>query len=162
ITCPQPVDVNVIKNNQGQMVISWTPTGNETQWELVIQGQNEGYPDGTETTIVVNNTPNYAFDATQGVMYEVYVRAYCSETEQSLWTGPESFSDFNPPACADLDIAPLDLNINDNGEYIICDGEEVTIQLNATFDAESFKSTTSYSVEQIDYAPPFPFIGGTV
>lgn len=160
ITCPQPVDVNVTKNNQGQMVISWTPTGNETQWELVIQEQNEGYPDGTETTIVVNNTPNYAFDSTQGVMYEVYVRAYCSETEQSLWTGPESFSDFNPPACADLDIAPLDLNINDNGEYIICDGEEVTIPLNATFDAESFKSTTSYSVEQIDYAPPFPFIGG--
>lgn len=160
ITCPQPVDLNVTKNNQGQMVISWTPTGNETQWELVIQGQNEGYPDGTETTIVVNNTPNYAFNATQGLMYEVYVRAYCSETEQSLWTGPESFSDFNPPACADLDIAPLDLNINDNGEYIICDGEEVTIPLNATFDAESFKSTTSYSVEQIDYAPPFPFIGG--
>jgi len=160
ITCPQPVDLNVTKNNQGQMVISWTPTGNETQWELVIQEQNAGYPDGTETVITVNNTPNYAFNATQGLMYEVYVRAYCSETEQSLWTGPESFSDFNPPACADLDIAPLDLNINDNGEYIICDGEEVTIPLNATFDAESFKSTTSYSVEQIDYAPPFPFIGG--
>lgn len=160
ITCPQPVDVNVTKNNQGQMVISWTPTGNETQWELVIQGQNEGYPDGTETVITVNNTPNYAFNATQGLMYEVYVRAYCSETEQSLWSGPESFSDFNPPACADLDIAPLDLNINDNGEYIICDGEEVTIPLSASFDAESFKSTTSYSVEQIDYAPPFPFIGG--
>lgn len=160
LSCPQPVDVNVTKNNQGQMVISWTPTGNETQWELVIQGQNEGYPDGTETVITVNNTPNYTFNATQGLMYEVYVRAYCSETEQSLWTGPESFSDFNPPACADLDIDPLDLNINDNGEYIICDGEEVTIPLNATFDAESFKSTTSYSVEQIDYAPPFPFIGG--
>lgn len=160
ITCPQPVDVNVTKNNQGQMIISWTPTGNETQWELVIQGQNEGYPDGTETTIVVNNTPNYAFNATQGLMYEVYVRAYCSETEQSLWTGPESFSDFNPPACADLDIAPLDLNINDNGEYIICDGDEFTVELSAAFDAESFKSTTSYSVEQIDYAPPFPFIGG--
>src|SRR5690606_13235791 len=45
LSCPQPVDVNVTKNNQGQMVISWTPTGNETQWELVIQGQNEGYPD---------------------------------------------------------------------------------------------------------------------
>lgn len=160
ITCPQPVDINVSKNSQGQMVISWTPSGNETQWELVIQEQNEGYPDGTETVITVNNTPNYAFDATQGVMYEVYVRAYCSEEEQSLWTGPESFSDFNPPACADLDIAPLDLNINDNGEYIICDGDEVTIPLNATFDAENFKSTTSYSVEQIDYAPPFPFIGG--
>lgn len=162
ITCPQPVNLNVTKNTQGQMVITWTPTGNETQWQLVIQAHNEGYPDGTETIVTVNGNPSYAFNATQGMMYEVYVRAYCSENDQSLWTGPESFSDFNPPACADLEILPLDLNVNSSGEYIICEGENVNVQLNAAFDDQNFKATTSYSVDQIDYAPPFPFLGGTV
>lgn len=160
ITCPQPIDLVVTKTPQGQMLISWTPTGVETQWQLVIQGLNEGYPDGTETIITVNGNPSYLFTATQGTMYEVYVRAYCSENDQSLWTGPEGFSDFNPPACADLEIAPLDLNVNSNGEYIVCEGEEVTVQLDASFDDQNFKATTSYNVEQIDYAPPFPFVGG--
>jgi len=160
ITCPRPVINEVVKNNAGQMVLSWIPTGTETAWELVIQPVNSGAPTGTSTIIPVVGTPQYLFTPTPGQIYEFYVRAKCSDTDKSLWQGPEMFSDFNPPACAELDLTPLDFNMNQAGEYIICEGDEHVINLEADFDPSKFKSTDSYNVEQIDYAPPFPFVGG--
>lgn len=161
ITCPRPIINEVIKNNAGQMVLSWTPQGTETAWELVIQPVNSGLPTGTSTIIPVNGVPQYVFTPTQGEIYEFYVRAVCTTEDKSLWQGPETFSDFNPPACAEIDVTPLDLNLNPQGEYVICEGEDHVINLEAAFDPSKFKATTSYEVESIDYAPPFPFVGGT-
>ncbi|MDN3708776.1 gliding motility-associated C-terminal domain-containing protein [Myroides ceti] len=164
ITCPRPIDIHVQKNNLGNMVISWQPTGSETQWEIIIQPAADPPPTDATTGIIVNGTPQYIYtQAQEGVIYKVYIRAVCSDSDKSLWTNPIEFSDFNPPACADLNVLPLDLNVNENGEYIFCEAEgEVTIDLDASFDAESFKSTSEYVVESIDYEPPFPFLGGTV
>lgn len=160
ITCPRPIINEVVKNNSGQMVLSWTPQGTETAWELVIQPVNSGLPTGASTIIPVNGVPQYIFTPTQGEIYEFYVRAVCTTEDKSLWQGPETFSDFNPPACAEIDVTPLDLNLNQEGEYVICEGEDHVINLEAAFDPSKFKATTSYEVESIDYAPPFPFLGG--
>ena len=163
ITCPRPINIQVQKNNQGNMVVTWQPTGTETQWEIIIQPATDPPPTDATTGIIVNGTPQYIYtQGQQGVIYNVYIRAICSDADKSLWTDPVQFSDFNPPACADLDVSPLDLNVNENGEYIFCEAEgEVTINLDAQFDTSFFKSTSEYTVESIDYDPPFPFTGGT-
>jgi gliding motility-associated-like protein len=89
ITCPQPTNLAV--NNLG--VLSWTPGGGETQWEVAIQA----YQNGTlpQSGIIVN-TPNYtpvASDfpnATAGTN-EFFVRAICSASSKSFWSGPKTF-----------------------------------------------------------------------
>ena len=162
ITCPAPINLVAVNGLGGALNLTWTPVGNETQWEVVIQNMDAGAPGTNPTTsVIVSGNPTYSFMPQVGQMYEFYVRAICSETDKSFWTGPELFSIFQPDACADLDILPLDLDVNSNGEYIICDGEDVTINLQANFDQDSFKATTSYAIEAIDYNPPFPFLGGT-
>ena len=161
--CPKPILNQVAKNPEGQFVLSWEPVGNETQWDLVVQPVNSGEPTTDTEVISVAGTPQYVFNPTPGVTYEFYVRAMCSEDSTSLWQGPEPFSDFSPPTCSDLYVAPLDFDVNRKGEYVACDGNEsYVLDLEASFDATKFRETTTYSVESIDYAPPFPFTGGVV
>lgn len=162
LPCPKPVGIIISKNVNGDIVISWTPLGNETQWEIVIQPQNTGVPSATTVVQVVQNNPQYIYQAQQGVLYEVYVRAVCGANDKSFWSGPHNFSDFSPEACAKIEVSPLDFNVNSNGEYVACEREGgVSVKLEANFDSEAFKSTTSYKVESIPYNPPFPFTEGT-
>ena len=162
ITCSRPIEVQVQKHGvTGNLTASWTPVAGETQWEVIVLPAADPAPDNTAVGVIVN-TPQYTIpNVIEGVMYKVYVRAICSENDKSLWTIGVDFSVFNPPACADLDLTPPDFNINEEGEYIICEGEDKIVKLEAGFDPSKFKSTDSYTVEQIDYAPPFPFVGGT-
>ncbi len=164
LTCPRPVDIVIERNNVGNMIITWTPVGTETQWEVIVQPATDPAPTDASTGVIVNDTPQYIYeDAAEGVVYNVYVRAICSAEDKSVWAGPETFSVFNPPACANIDISLPDLDIDNNGDYYYCqDDGEVTINLDANFDASKFKSTTSYAVEAIDFEPPFPFLGGTI
>jgi gliding motility-associated-like protein len=89
ITCPQPTNLAV--SNLG--VLSWTPGGSETQWEVAIQP----YQNGTlpQTGIIVNS-PNYTpvatdfLNATAGTN-EFFVRAICSSSSKSFWSGPKTF-----------------------------------------------------------------------
>lgn len=163
LTCPRPVDIVIERNNAGNMVITWTPAGTETQWEVIVQPATDPAPTDASTGVIVNDTPQYIYEgAAEGVVYNVYVRAICSAEDKSVWAGPETFSVFNPPACANIDISLPDLDIDNNGDYYYCqDDGEVTINLDANFDASKFKSTTSYTVEAIDFEPPFPTTGGT-
>ncbi|WP_203229334.1 choice-of-anchor J domain-containing protein, partial [Paenimyroides tangerinum] len=161
LTCPAPIDLAASTGINNTINLTWTPVGTETQWEVVIQPTGGGSPGATPvTSVIVNGNPIYNFTPVEGQLYEYYVRAICSESDNSLWTGPEQFSLFLPEACADLDISPLNLDVNANGDYIICDGETVDVTLNAAYDPSLFKATDVYTVEQIDYAPPFPFTGG--
>ena len=163
LTCPRPVDIVVERNNAGNMVITWTPVGTETQWEVIVQPATDPAPTDASAGVIVNGTPQYIYTgAENGVVYNVYVRAICSADDKSVWAGPETFSVFNPPACANIDISLPDLDIDNNGDYYYCQEDgQVTINLDANFDASKFKSTTSYVVEPIDFAPPFPTTGGT-
>ena len=162
LTCPRPVDIVIERNNAGNMVITWTPAGTETQWEVIVQPATDPAPTDASAGVIVNGTPQYIYTgAENGVVYNVYVRAICSADDKSVWAGPETFSVFNPPACANIDISLPDLDIDNNGDYYYCQEDgQVTINLDANFDASKFKSTTSYVVEPIDFLPPFPTTGG--
>jgi hypothetical protein len=89
ITCPQPTNLTV--SNQG--VLSWTPGGTETQWEVFVQPVGNGTL--PQSGIIVNN-PNYTpiaadFTNASSSTYEYFARAICSTTNKSHWSGPKVF-----------------------------------------------------------------------
>ncbi|WP_330441785.1 fibronectin type III domain-containing protein [Flavobacterium sp. C4GT6] len=162
LTCPQPIDL-IAEGMQGTPFInlSWTPVGDETQWEVVIQEMGTGNPgDEPTTSVIVTDDPNYITDIEEGVFYEYYVRAICDEDDLSLWSGPAVFSIFNPPGCANVEAYDpnLDIIIPD-GEIIVCSGDDECLALSANYLQTG--QTSSYEIESIEYAPPFPFTGGT-
>lgn len=162
VTCSRPIEVVVEKNQvTGDLLASWTPVAGETQWEVIVQLASDPAPDDTATGVIVDEPQYLIEDVEEGVFYKIYVRAICSEDDKSLWTEGVDFSDFNPPACANIDLEFPDLVMDEFGDFIFCAADgELTLDLVADFDASSFKATTSYEVEEIEYAPPFPFLGG--
>lgn len=162
VTCSRPIEVTVEKNQvTGNLLATWTPVAGETQWEVIVQAADEPAPDETTTGEIVNQPQYLIEDVVEGEFYKIYVRAICDEDDKSLWTEGVDFSDFNPPACANIDMDFPDLTIDEQGDFIFCAADgQLTLDLVADFDDSMFKSTTSYEVEQIDYAPPFPFLGG--
>ncbi|ESU28801.1 hypothetical protein FLJC2902T_13980 [Flavobacterium limnosediminis JC2902] len=108
VTCPQPTNVAV--NNLG--VLSWTPGGSETQWEVFVQPLGLGAI--PQTGVTVNGTPSYTptasdfLNPTAGTN-EFFVRAVCGSTDKSYWTGPYVFIKNDEPQTA------IVLPVNANG-----------------------------------------------
>ncbi|MGG5601255.1 fibronectin type III domain-containing protein [Myroides sp. C8-3] len=160
VTCGDIEEIVIEKiDNTEDFHISWTPAGDETKWEVFIHEVGERDPLYATQGIVVEGTPEYIFeDAVEEVFYRVYVRAICSDTEKGFWVGPQEFSIFYPPGCANINVEELDIEIADDGNYYLCTDEPVTLDLKANF--YDIRATTEYEVESIDYDPPFPFVGG--
>ena len=70
--------------------ISWTNGYQNTQWELVAQPLGTGIT--TQPGIIVSTNPYTLTDLIPSTRYEFYMRAYCSDTEQSIWVGPINFN----------------------------------------------------------------------
>jgi len=68
--------------------VSWTNGYNNTQWQVVAQPEGTGVP---TTGTIVNTNPYTITGLIPSTRYEIYVRAYCSATEQSIWAGPIYF-----------------------------------------------------------------------
>ncbi|MGX7668702.1 choice-of-anchor J domain-containing protein [Flavobacterium pedocola] len=108
VTCAQPTNVTV--NNLG--VLSWTPGGSETQWEVFVQPLGLGAV--PQTGVLVTGTPSYTptasdfLNPTAGTN-EFFVRAVCSSTDKSYWTGPYVFIRNDEPQTA------IVLPVNTNG-----------------------------------------------
>jgi len=72
--------------------VSWTENGTATQWE-VIYGETGFDPLTQGTTETVNGSPETTIDGLDAdTQYDVYVRAICSENNESELTGPASFT----------------------------------------------------------------------
>ncbi|RAR46784.1 CUB domain-containing protein, partial [Flavobacterium lacus] len=158
-TCPQPIDLLATTEiGSFSVELLWTPLGPETQWEVIVQPLGTGAPGVGATGVIVNNNPSYIFIASEDVFYEYYVRAICSSTDVSFWSGPEQFSIFIPPGCASVDVVGVGVDIVD-GSIVVCPDSDIEeINLSASF--YGIAATTSYEVNPIEYAPPFPFTGG--
>ncbi|GGB83479.1 hypothetical protein GCM10007424_24360 [Flavobacterium suaedae] len=163
ITCPQPTDL--LSENYGidGVELTWTPGGTETEWEVVIQVADNGYPGENPTTVIsVEDEPSYIVTGLNpDLFYEYYVRAICGEGDESFWSGPYEFSIFSPPGCAAIDVfegADLDVVAPDS-EINICPGDDNCFDFSANY--YELKETDSYEVESIAYNPPYPFLGGT-
>ena len=161
-TCKDVADVEAVRiSNSSNIEITWTPFGQEQQWEVYIVESNQPDPTPLTAGIRVENTPRYVFrEAAEGAFYHVYVRAICSDVEKGTWSPAVLFNLFNPPGCANIEVEPIDLPQAEDGSYVICEDENVDLELIASY--YDIKDTSEYTVEAIEYKPPFPFIGGNL
>lgn len=72
--------------------VSWTPQGEEAQWQYVLSTHalDDDGVDSATKTLVSSSTLNLQ-NLESAVMYFLYVRSYCSASEQSAWA-PITFS----------------------------------------------------------------------
>ncbi|WP_413513977.1 choice-of-anchor J domain-containing protein [Myroides odoratus] len=159
-TCADIIDLDVLKvENTNNFEVTWTPGAGQTKWEVFIIENGNPFPIFSDTGIIVEGDPSYIIeDVPEETFFKVFVRPICSENNKGWWTGPKDFSIFHPPGCAGITLEDIELNISEQGEYIICTDEPYTLDLKADF--YDIKATTDYVVEPIEYAPPFPFFGG--
>lgn len=84
--CQIPTDLTLgavtFDSNGAHLPVSWTPGGNETQWELSYVNTNDANDSGSA---IINNTPETILDLTAGQGYGVQVRSICDGTN-SDWT----------------------------------------------------------------------------
>lgn len=147
------------ESNSSQVEITWTPLGQEQSWEVYISESNQPHPTPLDAGILVENTPKYTFTAgVEGTFYQVFIRARCSDTDLGTWSPTTLFSLFNPPGCANIEIEPIDVPQTEDGKYILCGDETIQVELRANY--YDIKDTSDYTVEAIEYKPPFPFTGG--
>src|SRR5690625_5096428 len=91
--CFAPENINFESLTNTEVDVTWTPNGNELQWE-VLYGEESFDPENEEGIIVdVDNTPETTISNLEAeTSYDVYVRSVCQEDVFSDWTGPETFT----------------------------------------------------------------------
>ncbi len=86
--------------------VSWTENGSSTEWDIeyVIAGSS---PTGTPSVAGITN-PVTLTGLTPSTTYNFYVRAICSITESSTWSGPYTFNTL----CAPISTLPWTENFD--------------------------------------------------
>ncbi|NHN28160.1 hypothetical protein FIA58_020980, partial [Flavobacterium jejuense] len=110
--CPQPTALVASNITSSSVAVGWTAAGSETDWEYVIQPLGTGMPTGAGTT--TTNNPLTISALLPNTNYEIWVRAYCSVSEQSSWSGPLNVltlcNAFTAPWTYDVETAGLTTN----------------------------------------------------
>ena len=117
--CPKPIDLAVMSNE-----VSWTPEGEESQWEVVVRTPQVGTP---TTNGVRVQAPNYTMpNLAVSTAYEVFVRAICQAND----TGEELYSDWVGPVAfrAPMVVTPLPYEEDFEGQPLFEFGNDTTNQ----------------------------------
>lgn len=87
-TCAMPTNLQVVSNTVSTVTLGWTEnnTPPATNWQIVAQPINTGYPSSGATIINANTNP-FTLPASNTPV-EYYVRADCGGGDFSFWTGP--------------------------------------------------------------------------
>jgi gliding motility-associated-like protein len=94
ITCNQPTALTATANATSA-VLNWTPVGTESAWDLyVVPATGATAPTATTTPTVegVTQHPYTYSPLASSTSYVYYVRAVCSDTDKSFWSGPFTFT----------------------------------------------------------------------
>lgn len=90
-SCPDPSNLSITNITDVSMDVAWEANGSETEWEISVQPYGTDAPVGDTDPSYLYTTSTNPFnisDLDPAVKYEVYVRAICSDLEQSGWIGP--------------------------------------------------------------------------
>ncbi|PQJ17273.1 T9SS-dependent choice-of-anchor J family protein [Nonlabens tegetincola] len=85
-SCPRPLSLVVNSATSDSVELAWTNGGTETEWEIEYTAPGAGQGSGTVVTATTN--PFTVSGLTDNTGYEFYIRAACSTTDFSTWTGP--------------------------------------------------------------------------
>lgn len=88
--CEQPTNLDASVTIPNSATLSWTGV-NQSLWEVEFLASNEN---STGTGVLVSEN-SYTVTGLAAGNYKYYVRAVCSETNQSEWSGPYSFILYN-------------------------------------------------------------------
>ncbi len=97
-TCSMPEGIEFEDITASSLKVNWEPTGSETQWE--VKYGESGFDVESEGETVISDVASADLtNLTANTTYDVYVRAVCSDTEQSDWRAsytrtPNNESDF--------------------------------------------------------------------
>ncbi|WP_177731819.1 choice-of-anchor L domain-containing protein [Flavobacterium inviolabile] len=138
-TCPQPTAVNISAITTTSAQVSWTEAGTATTWEVIAVPAGSPAPGANPGGIItVTTTPSTLLSPLPtDTAFDVYVRAVCSTTDSSYWTGPTNFKTL-PDYCGGdhfYDTGGLngDYENNANVTTTICPavaGQIVTVEFN--------------------------------
>ncbi|UUC46751.1 choice-of-anchor L domain-containing protein [Flavobacterium cerinum] len=102
-TCPQPTALTVSGATTNSIQANWTEAGTATTWEVVALPAGSPSPNTTPPTtgiITVTTNPTQVIGSLPSdTAFDVYVRAVCSPTDSSYWTGPAAIRT-TPDYCA--------------------------------------------------------------
>ncbi len=95
-TCPKPI-LNTITNlTYVGGTVSWTETGNATQWEVIVLSSTAPAPNATAVGTLTTSNP-FIITGLTGIIHKVYIRSICNENDFSLWSTPLVLS---PTVCS--------------------------------------------------------------
>ena len=90
--CANPTGIVASGATTTQVTTAWTAGVGQTEWEVYVVEQDMDAPTVTTIGDAVTGTPSYVKTGlTANTAYAVYVRAKCSETLKSGWSGPTFF-----------------------------------------------------------------------
>jgi len=90
IACPVPTDfaVAIVPGEGNKAIFSWTAGGEETAWQLCI--------DGNENNLITMTENPFTYDQfTAEQTYTAKMRAYCDNIDQSTWSNTVTFTPTN-------------------------------------------------------------------
>ena len=108
ITCPVVADIETDNITTTSADITWTERGTATAWDVVLSATALTDEQLASATPVNVTAASYrATELTQNTPYYIYVRAHCSESDQSDWTAAQFRTE-----CGDLTV-PFTETFND-------------------------------------------------
>ena len=83
--CLEPTELEVVSVTTNSATLNWTNGGSETAWDIYYATEN--VTPTAETTPSITNTDTKVVEGlTAATLYYVWVRAHCSDSEQSPWS----------------------------------------------------------------------------
>ena len=119
-TCARPFSITALPTSSAAL-IGWVQPPNygttnvATAWEVLVQLATEPAPTASSTGIPTTNNPFTAINLNPDSVYNVYIRAVCSNTDNSAWSIPFRFDTYpiNDECSGAIAVIPnQDLNYN--------------------------------------------------
>ena len=112
--CPQPISPVTSAVTFNSVTLAWTETGTATAWEVLALPCASPAPTAASTGFVAAPTNPFVLTGLNAdTCYDIYVRAVCSPTSSSNWTGPRTITtQVAPPVCGGTFTDPGGANAN--------------------------------------------------
>lgn len=91
-SCIPPSSLTVSNVSFDSAQLSWTANSGEAAWEVEYGAAGFTPGTGAGTIVAANSNPFTLTSLSSNTDYEVYVRAVCSPTDSSAWSGVASFA----------------------------------------------------------------------
>ncbi|MBQ2077631.1 MAG: fibronectin type III domain-containing protein, partial [Bacteroidales bacterium] len=104
-TCLPVANVSVDNYDKYSSELSWDASGSASQWQVLVS-QSSSVSEATEIPMLVNSNTLNVSNLTPNTTYYVYVRTYCSESEQSEWSSDVQFTTL--PLCVPVENINID------------------------------------------------------